>query len=409
MRTEKQAEASRINGAKSQGPVTEEGKDISKRNAIKTGMYSMGFVLPEHMETEVLDTIAWIYEKVNPDNLIEHKLTQSLAHHLVSFTEAVQKQIFHKLKISQRTLLCWDDDRKLAAAQVAEDITKRPVEISLQLHNSKHGCVFLLDIWDQLGAVLEAVGDWTDPQKALAYDLLGTHPALRGPGGRLHVPEGADAKVHLQAVIAAETARLIERRDGDLHDIDEADREQALLGNLPDDPIMQTYKRGETRSLNGALKIIKTMEVSLGRVGLAARLNFPRRAKCETKSEFNDRVRQHQADKKRAEEQDRILANAKRLREVAEAEEAERNAHPGFEAGMSLDAYIEKVREWHRRIYGVDHPMAVPPSLQAKMTDALPQAETPVERPAQPEQADTSTPPPPTRKPASKRRKRQKE
>ena len=46
------------------------------------------------------------------------------------------------------------------------------------MSSSKHGCVFLLDIWDQLGTVLEAVGDWTDPQKALAYDLLGTHPAL---------------------------------------------------------------------------------------------------------------------------------------------------------------------------------------------------------------------------------------
>ena len=104
MRTEKQAEASRINRAKSKGPVTEEGKDMCKRNALKTGMHSMGFVLPEHMETEIVETITWIYGKLNPDNHIEHKLTQSLAHHLVAFTEAVQQQIHHKLKISERTL-----------------------------------------------------------------------------------------------------------------------------------------------------------------------------------------------------------------------------------------------------------------------------------------------------------------
>ncbi len=279
MRTEKQAEASRVNGAQSKGPVTDEGKDQSKRNAVKTGLHGKGFVLPEHMETELLSTIAWLHSKLNPENQLEFTLTNGMALNLIQFDESVRLQIFRKLEVAQRTLFCWEDDRKLAAAEVADDLTKRPMAVSMQLSNSKHGCVVLLDLWAQFGTVLEAVGDWTDRQKSYAYDMLGVPEVLRGPGGRLHVPEGVDPKTYLKSVLDAEVARLTARRDGDLHEIDETERQQALLGNLPDDPTMTSHRRGGAKSLSTILKICKTMEVSLGRAAIAPKLNFPKRCR----------------------------------------------------------------------------------------------------------------------------------
>ncbi len=46
MRSEKQREASRINGAKSRGPTSPEGKDVSKFNGVTHGLCAVHLILP---------------------------------------------------------------------------------------------------------------------------------------------------------------------------------------------------------------------------------------------------------------------------------------------------------------------------------------------------------------------------
>ena len=98
-----------------------------------------------------------------------------------------------------------------------------------------------------------------------------------------------------------------------------------------------------------ALKIVKKFEVSLGRVGLAARLGFPKRAAGETKSEFNDRVFEYTQKKKMYNEEERAAADAKRRRESEDQAEAERTAQPQYATGMSIDGYVKKLPPGTRR------------------------------------------------------------
>jgi hypothetical protein len=79
MRSSKQIEASRLNGAKSHGPVTEEGKRNSARSNWQRGLLARTVVL----ESESRDRFTRLYdslvEEIQPNTTIETLLVQKMA------------------------------------------------------------------------------------------------------------------------------------------------------------------------------------------------------------------------------------------------------------------------------------------------------------------------------------------
>jgi hypothetical protein len=120
------AEIARANGAKSNGPVTEEGKSISSRNSLKHGLTSACVVLPHESQEEYDRLEASIVNRFKPHDEIERMLVHQMASALwrLDRIEAMEAALFHKAFKQQQELLGPDADpnevRIAAYAEVAE-------------------------------------------------------------------------------------------------------------------------------------------------------------------------------------------------------------------------------------------------------------------------------------------------
>jgi hypothetical protein len=79
MSTERQQNAFRINGSKSHGPVTPEGKLASSRNAITHGMLSSTIVLKGESTDRFLGLLTDLFEEFQPQTPFEESLIENMA------------------------------------------------------------------------------------------------------------------------------------------------------------------------------------------------------------------------------------------------------------------------------------------------------------------------------------------
>ena len=79
MRTPKQLAASRANGAKSKGPVTDQGKINSSRNSTRHGLLAATIVLEAEQTEPFLELVQELYEEHQPATPTEMMLVDTIA------------------------------------------------------------------------------------------------------------------------------------------------------------------------------------------------------------------------------------------------------------------------------------------------------------------------------------------
>ena len=79
MSTLKQKIAARANGAKSRGPVTDAGKGISSRNAVRHGMLSATFLFDSEKHEFFDELVANLYDEHQPSTETERVLLETMA------------------------------------------------------------------------------------------------------------------------------------------------------------------------------------------------------------------------------------------------------------------------------------------------------------------------------------------
>lgn len=78
MTTEAQANASRLNGARSRGPITSEGRAVACLNAMKHGIYSELTLIDGESEVELLAFGGRLREQLAPDGELELMLADKI-------------------------------------------------------------------------------------------------------------------------------------------------------------------------------------------------------------------------------------------------------------------------------------------------------------------------------------------
>lgn len=79
MRSDKQLQASRANGAKSRGPATAAGKSISSRNSTRHAVLANTLTLEIELKDSFLDLAAKLHDEFQPQTPFEESLVESMA------------------------------------------------------------------------------------------------------------------------------------------------------------------------------------------------------------------------------------------------------------------------------------------------------------------------------------------
>ena len=170
-------EANRRNAARSTGPKTAEGKAASRRNAWKHGCTA----------TTIADIAAEPGTPPVPPLLSEPESPWSwrtwLQEELVALTRRLDRVHGEERQlrdlVSLRAATTWDDDRRRSAEDIAVRLSNHPARTMAQLRATPAGCAWLIERWQILArrADQAAAGGgegWSEDQRRLAFDLLGT-------------------------------------------------------------------------------------------------------------------------------------------------------------------------------------------------------------------------------------------
>jgi hypothetical protein len=236
MTTLRQIEANRRNATLSSGPVTPEGKQRSRRNSLKHGLAGAGVVLPEDETELVAERKAEWHSSLRPWNVLEEWLVDEIVVASVQIDRCKAQEALLRTELAERAETSWAEDRRLAAEILGAGLAKKPALVSRQLQQSTQGCDWIIERWEALGRILEAKGDWSGSQKALALDLLGTPPELRDGPTRLDPASGEDISAHRAALVASEIQRLRTAQETVLSSRDAREQLAAELGLDADAP-----------------------------------------------------------------------------------------------------------------------------------------------------------------------------
>ena len=126
MATPAQIEANRRNALKSTGPRTAEGKEISRRNALKHGLAAETLVMPEDEPEAIVARIAAWMPALAPKGKHDEWLVVEAVVHSVRIDRCRAHEQALRNRQARRAALCWEGDRRAEAEELGAKLAKAP-------------------------------------------------------------------------------------------------------------------------------------------------------------------------------------------------------------------------------------------------------------------------------------------
>ncbi|HEY2158094.1 MAG TPA: hypothetical protein VGH33_20870, partial [Isosphaeraceae bacterium] len=261
-----QIAANQANAQHSTGPKTPPGKAMSCRNSLKHGLSGRGVVLPEAEEQEVARRVDEWRESYAVRLPHEEFALREMVRESVRIERCNADDVALRARMVDRAKTCWDDDRRIAAAELVRTIHGRPSLVVRKLEMSPQGCDWLIERWSALAFAIESGREWEDEHCTLASDLLGVDPELRDGHSALDLADkdlafGYGRSRHRLIVIRREIDCLKARREGFVSKLDADDRGLVSDGVEvePDRPLgrLRRYAAACRRRFDAAAKVIQ--------------------------------------------------------------------------------------------------------------------------------------------------------
>ncbi len=266
MATEKQIAANQRNAALSTGPKTDEGKALSRANAVTHGLTSDTLVPLAQKEACARRLSAWTTILKPEDELQEFDLKTAVEASL-RMENCRDRELERRIDLAAVATSSdgrWETARVKEAAKLARSLKRNPEEVALLLRTTAAGREWLIASWRVL---LQAVAEgemsvWCEARTSEARDLLGMPKPHRDPLDRAKLFTDPST---IRAMILKEIATLeAEQVNSDAEDA----RLRSLHANgliFETDASLVLIRRYETaaqREYHRSLKTIKQAKAS---------------------------------------------------------------------------------------------------------------------------------------------------
>jgi hypothetical protein len=301
--------ANRRNAQKSTGPKTQEGKERSRRNALKHGLTGAGVALPAEDQAEITRRFCNLQKDLRPSNDLAEQLVRRVAFLTVRLERCEKNETSETAKRVRHAIQLFDDERLIAVEAQAALLYQEPATTVRRLQMTPEGIDWLLNEWNILRSDLnhEERNRWTANHRSQFDALLGLNPggyrvarimALseavfgsfhhldRADGEGLEGPARTEwARGELTRLIDVEVSRLQEVRARIDHEALAADRAEAVDRALFDPSkeaiLARKYEAATERALFRTLKELRQVEAEAAQ-GIESTVTVEEEEICES-------------------------------------------------------------------------------------------------------------------------------